>query len=279
MKDLNEKDLHQRLKDVMTNLFTLTGKGQLSPIIDLNNSNIMRECKYWTSRFAHILEEYALRGSDFVPPSPEEMLLPRLTWPNAPKAAEAIKGKEIFDGYLFKYGEYKHIHDIYEFGHILIRPASFYNDPSINFSIRDDELSLKTASTEYKSTFDYYLYCVSKIYDYRLFDVFQDKNNYDCCLIIKEPNIFSTKLRTKFLEEMPDWNMSAQEVSYIDPLLPPSKVDLFFSKHFRFSFNKEFRVVWLPSTNDAKQIALKKQLKNVELIVSNLKDCCDLIKL
>jgi len=291
MEHLDETALEQRLRDVITNLTILSEAGQLSL------RPVPREGEQWVILWTHILEEYALRGIGLpASTSPEGILLPKTTWPDAPRAAKAIKGRNLTPGtYLVKYGKERYIRQAYMAGIIRIAPASSYEDPSLNPSIKDSELQLSVEllpsetklhitdgqtgkpkgrlrpvgniKVTQKSRTNYYVYCLSTVYDYRLFDDFEANS----CLIIGNAEGFLTSLISAFEAECRGWHGWHSEVRYIDPLnISDNDIDVFFGKHFRYSYQKEYRVVWLPENE-------QKKLAPVLLEVGGLSDCADLI--
>ena len=120
-----------------------------------------------------------------------------------------------------------------------------------------------------KSRTDYYVYCLSTVYDYRLFDDF----DADSCLIIGNAEAFLASLISAFEAKCPAWYGWHSEVRYIDPLnISDNNIDVFFGKHFRYSYQKEYRAVWLPEKE-------QQNLGPVLLKVDGLADCADLITL
>jgi len=68
--------------------------------------------------------------------------MPNPSWPNVPRALAALGGREFEPGKcLFKFGKEKHLRHALLTGSIRVAPASSYSDPSLNYAIRDDELS------------------------------------------------------------------------------------------------------------------------------------------
>jgi len=221
----------------------------------------------WT----HILEEYALRGLGLPAMSGrDEVLLPKASWLRAPRAADAIKEKQLISGnYLVKYGG-EYLRETLKTGRIRLGPAASYGDPSLNPAIRDDELEISlellpsetsmhlvdkstgqkkneihptgNVTAKYRSDTDYYVYCLSSVYDFRLYDDF----TATCCLIITNPKEFISRLIRRFVEQFPGWDGWGDSVVYIDPLNPSRRgVTVFFNKHFRFAYQKEYRVVFI----------------------------------
>lgn len=146
-----------------------------------------------------------------------------------------------------------------------ISPASSYNDPSLNKAIRDDELSFdikrvfnnvvvlnskrKITPTfgvvqfSLKSNTNYYVHCFSSGYNFREYDDFEA----DACIVIKEPRQFIKYLFKHAKKHLPNYDYFASPVKYLDPLnCEPNDVDLFYCKHFKYSYQNEFRAIWIP---------------------------------
>ena len=155
-------------------------------------------------------------------------------------------------------------------GKLRISPAASYVDPSLNPAIQDDELSFcftpnpshfkvevfdgktgklkgqlspENLKIKYETRSNYYVYCLSFILTPRLFLDFEA----NACLVIREPKQFVDKLTIAFQGLNPGWIGAFETVKYLDPLNPPNKgIDLFSCKHFRYSYQKEVRMIWLP---------------------------------
>jgi len=180
-----------------------------------------------------------------------------------------------------------------ERGAVRVSPASAYRDPSLNPAIHDDELTISlqphpdhvrleafTSSGQPKGVVhpanlsisaeartNYYVYCLSSVLGSRLFLDFDS----DACLVLTDPQRFFDLLMPAMRERLPRWSADGVSVTYIDPLTTPMReVNVFRNKHFRFAYQREFRVVWLPPENAA-------NLPVVEL--GGLQDCCDLVTL
>ena len=194
------------------------------------------------------------------------------TAPDLPKSVVALKKIKIPNPgqTLIKFGKRAHIQELYEKGRIRIAPASSYADSSLNYAVKDDELKFDRVipGSEVTITFvdqqtgkpknvkptgevtnttslatNYYLYCMTNILDYRLFDDFES----DSCLIIRDPSAFCIRLQDAVQARLPNWLDWDRSVDYIDPYLHPEKnIDLFFSKHFRFWYQDEYRFAWIP---------------------------------
>ena len=118
-----------------------------------------------------------------------------------------------------------------------------------------------------RSKTNYYVYCLSLSFTPRLFLDF----DADACLIIRKPNDFQKMLLSIFESKMQGWTGTGERVVYIDPLnCPLAHIDVFSSKHFRYAYQREYRLIWLPS--DPKQA-----LDHVLLELPDIKKYCYLV--
>lgn len=265
LKGASDDALAQRLKDIMNNLSTLTPEGKIG-LLPIGPDGIR-----WMTLFTHVHEEYVSRGS--IPPSLAGMPFPKPTALNLPESVLALRKVEIPNPgqALIKLGKRAHMQELYEAGRIRIAPARSYSDPSLNHAMGDDELKLDQFSpgAEITITFldkqtgepkvtkpigdvtntttlatNYYVYCMTRSLEYRLFDDFES----DACVIVRNPEIFSSRLISVMKEKLQDWLDWSQPVRYIDPYLDPKRdLDLVFSKHFRFWYQQEYRFAWIPN--------------------------------
>lgn len=298
MEHLTEDELHQRTKDVFLNLMVITEENK----VGLHPVNA--EGRYWMSVWTHVLEEFVLRfgpypaGFDkgFIQnlrvPSPEDPLAAR-----AAAVVKALNKSDLRPGsYLVKYGKAEYLQQTFTKGIIRIAPAASYDDPSLNSAIRDRELEIyvQPPPSEMKlyaydgktgkpkgvfnpigniirktSESNFYVYCVSRILTPRLFLDF----DADACLILKRPAAFIENIRTEVESKLPGWAGLGMPVKYFDPLHSKiNAIDIFSQKHFHFSYQKEFRVVWLPPR-------IEKELQPVMIELGPLEDQCELIEL
>ena len=289
MEHLNEEELVQRLKDIVDNLTVMNRYGGLH--LRLPNS----DSDYFFMLWCHIRKEYVLRGQGYsFGITMGKIPLPRATWPGTTRAIEAISQIAQLEGnFLIKYGKRKYLQQTYNDGLIHLFPGTYYDDPSLNPALRDRELELtvealpsetqmylidehtgekkqklspiKNIKITYFSKSDYYVYCMSHTYDIKLFHDF----DADCCLIIKNPKEFIARLTTKFRDSMLGWTEWHQRVKYIDPLTSRGSPDIFFSKHFKYTYQKEYRIVWLPPS-------IVQKLNPVVLALGSLTDYTEL---
>jgi hypothetical protein len=292
LEHLSDNDLAQRARDIISNYTVLSDKGQISL------QPVEEEGQLWIRLFTHICEEYRLRKKWFPAGFMKDAPIPQPTWPDLPKSVKALGDRKLEQGnFLVKYGECEFLRPTLDEGRIHISPASAYDDPSLNYAIKDDELEITwlslpsdnvievidpntgkpkrrlnpTGNVKYtlKASTNYYAYCLSRIYGFRLFDDFEA----DCCLIIKQPMNFIERLFREFDKRMPGWKGFAKGVSYVDPLNAYTQdIDVFFYKHFRYAYQKEFRMVWTPPED-------RKELDCIDLELGNLEEYCELVSL
>lgn len=291
MNHLDQAGLDQRMKHVFANLSVLTQEGRigLAPISD--------ESERWMILWTHLLEEYGLRSVSIPSDLTSMKEIPDPDLPRTQSAARTVRGRGLQPGsYLFKFGKAEHLTPLLERGEILVRQASYYNDPALNHAIHDDELlivlqpnpahtrftvfdrvtgekkgELRPSDNKIKKKLetDYYVYCLSQSFEPRLFLDF----DADACLIIHKPEAFIECLALAMENALPGWTAAGVGVNYIDPLRTLLRdVDLFRAKHFKFAYQKEFRVVCLPP-------AQLTGLGPIKLTVPNLGEGCELVKL
>ena len=119
-----------------------------------------------------------------------------------------------------------------------------------------------------KSETDFYIYCTAAKYDHRLFDDF----NSDACLLVHEPNGFGMMIVEACKQGYSDWLFAEKMVCYYDPLRLDRIDDIPLSKHFRFWYQHEYRIVLKPK-------GPIKRLEQINLSLGKVSDLCELIVL
>jgi hypothetical protein len=293
MQYVSHGELLQRLKDILANYLELTAELKIG-------FPLSEESKHWMVLITYVLEEIQLRFGSYPAGYPDGFMadaqIPRPGAARAGQAIEAVRQQAVALGtYLVKYGRSQYLRPAFEQGLIRISPATFYNDPSLNPAIRDDELALSiqgksddvkievldkhareslrtiqpigniTVTTQAQT--NYYVYCLSAVLAPRLFLDF----DADACLLITEWRSFVERLLRGVAEQLPNWNGFATVVRYIDPLRSMvAELDPIFGKHFRYTYQREYRVACLPPEPVTELSSLTMQL-------GSLADCCDLI--
>lgn len=266
LKDTKDIELAERFNDISLNLSTLTHEGKIGVV--MSSSNI----DFWTEKITHVFEEYSRRGG--IPPELlKENGIPKPTYPVVPNGSKILKGKPFpTPPHAIKFGEKKHIEEMYNRGKIRISPASLYKDPSLNHAINDNELkrlcigqkdgtTLRVLNQDTgepgeeieligdfeistNSTTNYYAFCTCAKYDYRLIDDF----GYDAMVIISDGDEFRDRLYKAMKSKLGEEYMEADDiVKYYDPYnANPDKISLFFSKNFKYAYQSEYRFIWVP---------------------------------
>jgi hypothetical protein len=266
MRDLPNEDLIARVGDLMTatNIVTPGGKLGLKPIeAELSEME----------RFAHALEEMAMRGLRHRQPG----VLEAFNVPNPPvlsRALQTLTGRCWAERILVKFGKQQHMSALLLEGKGRISAASFYNDPSLGRARSDNEAQiaayvnpidahlymgiraeadraavvdinvpyLGSARIELTVQTDFYVYCMAQSCDARMFTDFDD-----ACVVITRPDEFTSRLQNAVSGSLPGWKVIAAPVVYFDPFFTrPHQMSAELSKRFRFSYQKEYRLLWLP---------------------------------
>jgi hypothetical protein len=271
---LTEEELATRLDEVLNNLMTLTEDQKIGIIrMDAEGDQL-------SASFAHVLEEYRLRRSGIPEDRIKNLHIPNYEWPGIRTAFESFNKLNVAPGeYILKYSKAEYLTETIEQGIIRISPASTYDDPSLNYAIRDNELSFSLQSSEAKSehpsaqlviaSSDYYVYCMANEFSLRLFGDFEA----DACLVVTQPLVFLNRLGDAVMKQLPGWSGFARPVKYLDPAkAKTSDIDIFCTKSFRFVYQREYRLIWKPPTP-------QKGLPYLHVQVGSLHDCCKLISI
>jgi hypothetical protein len=281
------EELVQRLKDIRRNMLMFSSAGIPSYDFSSNLRGLIE-------RAAHVEHELELRQAKS---SAIALASPEIFSPEYPRVKKAIRawGDYSFplSPYFVKYGKLAHLKELYDEGQILIHPASYYSDPSLTPAIRDEELEavialpvgtrlkMQVDNGEYReipiagrifnrkrSETDFYIYCTAAKYDHRLFDDFES----DACLLVHEPKDFVRRIVEACKENYSDWLFAEKMVCYYDPLRPNRIEDIPLSKHFRFWYQHEYRIVLKPK-------APIKRLQPIKLSLGKVSNLCELIVL
>ena len=103
--------------------------------------------------------------------------------------------------------------------------------------------------------------------------LFLDFDHADACLLITNPQKFIERLNKAFEQATAGFIAVVNPVRYIDPLNTRlDEIEIFFCKHFRYAYQKEFRIAWLPHKPC-------QQLDYIYLTLGSLEDICELITL
>ncbi|MBR7523352.1 MULTISPECIES: hypothetical protein [Pseudomonas] len=263
LTNLYSAELEERANDIINLISVLDSSGRLS-VRTGKDINVEMWIK-WTHILTEMEKRHGPYPNGFTNGFIKSASIVTPTFPAAPLGKSAIdKVGGLQTGWLFKFSKKKYVQEMYHSGNFRVTPASFYNDPSLNAAIRDDELAFKGSATfklkadmkagnptasygrvEYsvKARTNYYVCCFASNYTNREFSDFEA----DACLVIKNPRLFINRLIKTGCHALPGFEGFAQNVKYVDPLLcNPSKIDVNFAKHFKYAYQNEYRAIWAP---------------------------------
>jgi hypothetical protein len=304
LRDLSDNELFARAGDLMTVTLrhSKDGKIALSPV---------GEDPSKMERFTHVLEELVIRRIDYRQPGiVEAMRPPQPRSPKVKRALQILASRSWPDPILVKFGARKHMAPLFLEGRGRISLAKTYDDPFLGYARADDESRISvyvhpidahrlmgvehkpdgssrgldidvpylgSVKIDLQATSDFYVYCMAESCDARMFDDFTTSNsNVDTCVVVTRPEAFRARLRGVIASQLPGWKLIEGPVMYVDPFfgrvhqLAPQ-----FCKHFRFEYQKEYRLLWLPSQPDYAMKPAPEDHINFDL--GPLTDCASLI--
>ena len=289
LRTLTDAELEERTVDIFSNLMQLGDDRQYRPQLHVPEDQIYSPIRNldFLRMTTEVWEEMKLRGKlcSKLQDNKRLQMASRLadeSWCYRPDWIENSRISK--DNYqtprmLFRFSNPERNNDFIKEGKICISPASSHKDETLNNAVRDDELCAVTYDqklTKNETTVDdYYCFCVSSEYDYRLYGDFESKS----CVAIRNPKKF-TELMRKTIQQHNDSNPQTRIVSlrtcpifYYDPFklnTPKEAFEIWFSKHFRFAYQTEFRYVLIPERVDS-------PLQRFFLNLGNIEDIAELV--
>lgn len=269
MQQLSREKINQRATDIMANVHVLDDEGRISADPDSAVS------LYWLSRLGEVAVEMQARYGPYPAGWEKGMIkpgdLPASLNPNGRRIAGRLEtARPIQRRYVVKYGERQFLEPMLNKGLVRILPAANYADPSLNSAIRDDELSLPLNVDQFtagplRDVFhlgptqraatgsrldvtihgksNYYVFCAAYRLSARLIMDFGG----DACLVIHNPDEFADRINQAMRPHTEGWSFVYRDVEYYDPLQTNLiEVNVLYSKHFRYSYQRETRLAWLP---------------------------------
>jgi hypothetical protein len=214
------------------------------------------------------------------------------------QAAAFLQRVRVGSDFLVRYSKRRYLEEFVSRGYLEIRPASSYNDPSLNPGVRDDELRLAIQPNPSEirlevidrttgqvkgrlepvgsrlttvAPTDYYVYCMSGLLSPDLFHDF----GADACVLIRDLKVFQERLLEGLNSRLPypTWGGQIERVQYVDPLNTTFRqFHVYYAKHFRYAYQQEYRVVWCPAATTP-IVALDV----IRLELGAMRDCCELL--
>lgn len=280
LRHLSEDELHCRIGDLISNVVFVSHRNRYSSNNRFNN--------YWRDRLAHTVEELAIRGTTASIPNGVLGHLPPLGFP-IPSEVTTIGAAPA----LYRYDRLEYITKLHREGQIFLRCASTedntgdvarndLNELCISLSLPADDLIFEGDSLEFKSSpkviklkihqkTDYLMFCLSRVYDWRLFGDFASTPEQDdskgpmACLLIGNPQEFVRRFHRAMGVLQPrwglPWNPKIQLLSgsafYYDPHdaqecapLFENRIQLPFAKRRAYTYQHEYRLVICPSLSE-----------------------------
>jgi hypothetical protein len=216
---------------------------------------------YWFKKEHQTRLEFEIR-SEILPCEPPWNIHFNKTYHDAPLRPSHFNAGDV----LFRYCQFKYLNQLLRDGCLRLRLASKYASMDNDKARQDVETSKSTLhgcssvriTTESGreipvvgvlkksvSLENYYLFSLSGDWDR---DLFNDFVGSDTCLIIRDANSFIERVKISSQIQLPDWECFFVPVHYYDPYTPSSKppIDPAMSKDFRFAYQRELRLIWLP---------------------------------
>ena len=311
MRALPMKELNQRFFDTMLNSNEISKDGKLGIQVATNGVQWMRYVQHvLTEAKMRELPMPLFLDDRYSPDWAKDAFMSSVKGKHSTSASDAVaawakeKDNEL---YVVKYGEYRFMKEFLESGQMLIQPSRNFDDESYNQALRDDENSASVfgvrttdgtvipahdirgwgdrySMREFSSSMDrdYMMYCMARRLSPTLFSHFGE--GYDSCVLIHNMDEFVKRMGECTKKEFPpeDFAHGRDRVTYIDPLgaiqptpdIPEeSKVAIPFLKHFRHTYQDEFRFVWVPRT------PMKDGLTKAIVSIGPLEDIAEIIRI
>lgn len=285
---LSDEQLGRRVEGIVGNMHTIDSSGLVS--VDKGDPAL----SYWLSLLTEVQVEMALRHGPYPAGWKRGMIdfgnMPgSITSAGSASALTLELSQPLPSRCIIKYGRREFLASTLQDGRIRVAPASLYNDHSLNAAVRDDELS---AEIEYDPSVpfndfppgtilfpsgrvairrelgtNYYVYCATDRLSTRLLLDFEG----DACLIIRDVDAFLARLNEAMQKRLGGWQFVTSYVEYYDPLqVNPAEIDVLLFKHFRYAYQHEVRLGWLPPQPI-------KELQPIFVEVGSLEDIAELV--
>lgn len=271
MSTFTGEQFNSRWVDIQDNLTRLTAELKIS-VADARSEPI------WIERFTDLIAESQFRGG--ISPRLENGALIEQFSSNIASHIDHV-APELWDkNYIFKFGQKKYNLQALQEGKIRFVRSGRYSADDMNKAQKDDEnkftfsvmpaflkeldgmsglttLDKTTAldsgvHIEFSSRHEYLVWCAAASYDPRLPYAF----DADSVLVIKDRQRFEIEVRKALLNFNKDFFVRASQIKYLDPYIDLStKLDIPFTKHFRFSYQDEYRIV-AEGTNPPEELFL-----------------------
>jgi len=274
LQDTPLDEINSRYNDILRNIRTLVSEeGAVKPITWIDSS------WYWFKKEHQTRLEFEIR-SEKLPCEPPWDIHFNNTYHDAPLRPRHFNAGDV----LFRYCKFKYLNQLLQDGHLRLRPASDYTSIENDKARQDNEMSKSTLHgsssvcvstesgeqipvigilTKTLSMKNYYVFCLSGDWDRGLF---KDFKGSDTCLVIRDGNSFIDRVKLSSQISLPGWECFFVPVHYYDPYTPnlQTPIDPATSKDFRYAYQRELRLIWVPpNTEDSKGFRFI-QIGNIE---------------
>jgi len=254
MHKITKDEFLRRWADIWDNMTIITDENKIS-VVDVHKDDS------WMIRFAELLAESQFRGGVPKNTVAHDTIIKNISLNSFKHPDKSVRELS----YIFRFGQLAHLQQMKEEGIIRLANSKTYKSCSMNHGQKDDENSFTftvfpellnnldgqtglanidpiTPQDIFKITHqhpqDYLMWCASHYYDFRIPHAFKA----EAVAIITNPKKFKKDVGKAL--RLQNLIPAVRKVGYFDPYLDlETKLDVRFSKHFRFSYQNEFRVV------------------------------------
>lgn len=273
LRDTPVDELKNRYNSILRNIRSLVSdEGAVKPITWIDSS------WYWFKKEHQTRLEFEIR-SEMLPCEPPWNIHFNKTYHDAPLRPKHFNSGDV----LFRYHKFNYLNQLLRDGRLRLVQASSYACIENDEARQDVETSKDTlhGSSSVRITTEsgeevpvigvlrktvslpnYYLLSLSGDWDRNLFDDFQA----DTCLVVRDANSFIERVKLSTQIQLPGWECFFVPVHYYDPCNHSSNhpIDPAMSKDFRFAYQREFRLIWLPSATVELKPFLFIEIGNIE---------------
>lgn len=309
MRALPMRDLNQRFFDIVVNLQEVSKGGKLGISVATHGVEWMRYFGHITTEArARELPYPLFLDKRHSPDYDSDDFQAAVKGKHAERAYNAVdaclKGADR-EFHMVKYGERGHMEDFLAHGEMLVSPSPRFDDKALGQAVRDDENTVRlfgarTSDGRVISANDlpgwwgdrysmidftwsmdrnYMMYCMAGSLSPTLFSHFG--KTYDSCVLLHDMDEFARRVEVAAREHFPvdGFVHGRGPVTYIDPLsaiepIPDiatgTTVTIPFLKHFKHTYQEEFRFVWVPKS-------ARRNLRKVCLRIGSIDDIAELI--
>jgi hypothetical protein len=113
--------------------------------------------------------------------------------------------------------------------------------------------------------------------DARMFDDFTTPtSDVDTCVVVTRPDEFKRRIREAIASKLPSWKLLDSSVLYGDSFFSRAhQLVPHMCKHFRFEYQKEYRLLWLPPQSERSTNSIPPEYVYFDL--GPLTDCARLV--